>query len=206
MSKFKQFPMKMINCEIQTPEKRRLPYLPNILRCGIIGPSGSGKTFILVNILAHIKLPEHIYLCTKTANQDKYKLLQNCRNLKIHVIEDVAELPDPNDVPEESIVIFDDVLTLDQKKIAEFYLRGRHRTLSSFYLTQSFTKIPKKFAIRNNFNYLIILKQDNVNLRQIYIEYVNDLTFDEFRQVCMKCWKKPHGFLAIDVEKSDYYI
>ncbi len=84
--------------------------------CGIIGASSTGKTIILLNILACILLPENIYLCSKTAYQEKYGLLNmaNSRNLKIHTIDDVNDLSDPNDVPEESITISDYILTENQ--------------------------------------------------------------------------------------------
>ncbi len=57
------------------------------------------KTNILINILAHIELPKNIYLCTKTANQEKHKLLNKCKKSKIHIIDVVEILPDPNEVP-----------------------------------------------------------------------------------------------------------
>ncbi len=87
------------------------------MRCVIIGPSGSGKTNILINILAHIELPKNIYLCTKTVNQEKYKLLNKCKKSKIHIIYVVENLPDPNEAPVGSIIIFDDILTKISKKL-----------------------------------------------------------------------------------------
>ncbi len=128
--------------------------------------------------------------------------------MKIHTIDDVNNLPDPNDVPERSIIIFDDILTENEHKIAEFFLRGRHRKISCFYLTQSYTKIPTKTAIRDNFNYLILLGQDVTNLRVIYKEYAYKVfkKFEEFIQKCVQCWKKKYGVLAIDAEKRRYLV
>ncbi len=121
---------------------------------------GSGKTNILINILAHMELPKNIYLCTKAANQEKYKLLNECKKSKICIIDVIENLPDPNEVTVRSIIIFDDILTENQQKIAEFSLRGRINEIIFFYLTQSYTKIPKRSAIRDNFNYLELLDQD----------------------------------------------
>ncbi len=142
------------------------------MRCVIIGPSGSRKTNILINILAHMKLPKDIYLCTKTAIQEKFKLLNMCKKSIINIIDVVDNLPDPNEVPVGSIIIFDDILPENQQKMAEFSLGGRINEITCFYFTQSYTKTPKKSAIRNNFNYLMLLDQDVTNLREIYKESI----------------------------------
>ncbi len=117
----------------------------------------------------------------------------------------VNKLSNPDNVKKGSIMIFDDILTEDQNKIVKFFVTERHREISCFYLSQSYTKIPKKSAIRGNFNYLILLKQDDTNLRQFFREYICDLKkFEDFKELCMKCWKKNYGFLTIDVEKCCY--
>ncbi len=165
---------------------------------------------ILMNILANIKLPENVYICPTTLDQEKYKIFKLCngkklpddKKLKIHSIGDVSNLPDPKQVPVGFIIIFDDVLTEDPKKTAEFFLGGRHRDLSCFYLGQCYTKLLKKSATRDSFNYLILLRMDETNLRKIYKEYVHDLKFHEFKKVRRVCWEKPYGFLVIDVENG----
>jgi len=81
-------------------------------------------------------------------------------------------------------------------------MRGRHCGISCFYLTQSFTKIPKSTGIRSNFNYFIIYLTDLVNLRQIYVENVNDMSFEKFRELCRKAWEEKWGFLVIDLESD----
>jgi len=60
----------------QNKIKRTVDIFPNIMRCGIFGPSGCGKTNVLLTILMY-KVPiSAIYLCSKTANQEKYCLLR----------------------------------------------------------------------------------------------------------------------------------
>ena len=133
--------------------------------------------------------------------------------ISFHTIQ-VEALPEPEELEPGSVIIFDDILTEKQDKIANFYLRGRHRGISVFYLSQAYTKIPKKSGIRENFNYIILFRQDLVNLRQICAEYVSDLPFDKFRIICNNCWREPFSFLVIDVEhesckykkKFDYCI
>ncbi len=71
-----------------------------------------------------------------------------------------------------------------------------------FYLGQSYTKLSKKSAIRGNFNYLILLRMDETNLREICKEYVHDLKFHKLKEFCRVCWEEPYGFLVIDVENE----
>lgn len=205
--------IKVINFDDDSESSRRLVEMfPNVMRCGIFGPSGCGKTNVLMTILLHHEPVSSIYLCSRTAFQDKYLNLEklvdsynvsNRKKMKF-VKCTPATLLLPEKVDEHSSVIFDDVLAEGQDQIAKFFMRGRHRKISCFYLSQSYTKIPKKSGIRENFNFLVIFRQDNVNLRQLYNEYISDLTFDQFRSLCNKCWKLPYGFLTVDTEKCRY--
>lgn len=194
-------------------QKRKVDMFPDVMRCGIFGPSGAGKSNILLTILVHVRPFTNLYLCSKTGYQEKYQTLHELvqtynlgrkrrKQIKIHYIVQVENLPEPEKVEPGSIVIFDDILTEKQDRIANFFLRGRHRDISCFYLSQAYTKIPKKTGIRENFNYLIIFRQDLVNLRQIFTEYVSDLNFERFRNICNDCWRDPYSFLVIDVENE----
>ena len=207
--------IKVINFDTTPREARKVEMFPNILRCGIFGPSGSGKSNALLTILVHVKPYTNLYLCSKTTYQDKYRLLdeliQNYNKkrrkgkIKFKPISNTTDLPQPEDIEEGSTVIFDDILTENQTNVANFFLRGRHRGISCFYLSQAYVKIPKKSGIRENFNYLILFRQDLVNLRQLYNEYITDFSFDKFRQLCNHCWRQPFGFLVIDVDGKCKY-
>ena len=201
----------VINFDQEERVRRQVPMFPNIMRCGIFGPSGCGKTNVLMTVLLHHEPLASIYLCSRTAFQDKYIKLEDLvhryntrKNVK--PIQFVKLTPDILVEPEKTemgaSVIFDDVLTEGQDKIANFFPRGRHRKISCFYLAQSYTKILKKSGIRENFNFLIIFRQDTVNLRQLYNEYITGVTFSQFKNICDRCWSVPYGFLTIDIEKS----
>lgn len=194
--------IKIINFDTKSSitGPRKVAAFPNTIRCGLFGPSGCGKTNVLLTILVHLHNIKCIYLCSRTNFQDKYVLLKDlAAKAKVQYHElNVEELPLPEDIQPDSIIIFDDVLTDNQNKIANFFIRGRHRNISCFYLAQSYTKIPKKSCIRENFNYLILFRQDNVNLRQIYNEHITSILFDKFRKLCDKCWRQKYGFLTFD--------
>jgi hypothetical protein len=200
------------NCS-KVVRRRHVEMFPDILRCGIFGPSGVGKSNLLLTMLVHIRPFKNVYLCSKTDYQEKYQTLKELVQthnkskktkktmINFHNLQ-VDTLPEPEEIEPGSVIIFDDVLTEKQDKIANFYLRGRHREISCFYLSQTYTKIPKKSGIRENFNYMILFRQDLVNLRQIFSEYVTDLTFEKFRSICNDCWREPYSFLVIDVDNE----
>ena len=78
---------------------------------------------------------------------------------------------------------------------------GRHQLVDCFYLCQTYTRIPKHL-VRNNANFLIILKQDYMNLRHIYNDHVNmDMTYPQFKDMCARC-RPDHGFLVIDKDSE----
>lgn len=208
--------IRVINFDTTPQDERTVEMFPNILRCGIFGPSGSGKSNILLTILVHMKQFKNLYLCSKTAYQEKYRLLDELirnYNKGHHHREKITfkrilctdDLPDPEKIEKHSSIIFDDILTENQNRIANFFLRGRHRNISCFYLSQAYVKIPKKSGIRENFNYLILFRQDVVNLRQLYNEYVTDLSFENFRKLCDHCWRNQYGFLVLDVDGKCKY-
>ena len=65
----------VINFDTKPENQRYVAMFPNILRCGIFGPSGGDKSNLLLTILMYIKEFRAIYLCSKTAFKDKYKIL-----------------------------------------------------------------------------------------------------------------------------------
>ncbi|KAE9521429.1 hypothetical protein AGLY_018168 [Aphis glycines] len=106
----------------------------------------------------------------------------------------------PNLALKNSIFIFDDVILDNQSPIREFFTMGRHSGASSiFYLAQTYSKIPKQL-VRDNSNFLIILKQDDKNLHHIFNDHSSaDMNFLEFRKISHLCWNhNDYGFLVID--------
>lgn len=178
--------------------------LPNTIRCVICGPSNCGKTNIMLNLLLHengLKFRQ-IYLYSKTAFQPKYVFLQQVMKhvprAKLFIFNDNKDVISPKDALKNSIMIFDDVACENQINIRNYFAMGRHRQLDCFYLSQTYTKIPKQL-IRDNVNLLIIFKQDDINLKHIYNEHVNtDIGWREFRNLCKTIWQDRFSFLTIN--------
>lgn len=208
--------LKVNNIQVENQNRiiKHSILFPNTIRCIICGPSNCGKTNIMLNLLLHengLKF-KHIYLYSKTAYQPKYcflsQVMEKVPGAHFNVFTDNNEVIHPNDALENSVIIFDDVACENQINIRNYFSMGRHNQLNCFYLSQTYSKIPKQL-IRDNVNLLIIFKQDYTNLRHIYNEHVNtDMSWTEFSKICSSIWKDRFSFLLInkdcDLNKGRY--
>ncbi|KAK2578304.1 hypothetical protein KPH14_011926 [Odynerus spinipes] len=81
---------------------------------------------------------------------------------------------------------------------------GRHGNIDSFYLCQTYAKIPKHL-IRDNANLPILFKQDATNLWYVYNDHVNtDMSYEKFCDLCANCWEEKYGFLVIDKDSPQH--
>lgn len=106
------------------------------------------------------------------------------------------------DVKPNSIFIFDDVICGKQDNIRNYFCMGRHKNVDCFYLSQSYAHIPKHL-IRENTNFLVLFKQDDMSLKHIFNDFAvsADMSFEIFKALCAKCWAENYGFLVIDTER-----
>lgn len=200
------------NFDYYQPPKRLNELFPNVIRGLICGGSGCGKTNILLNILTKIHHSD-IIIVSKTSYQDKYKCLENiikefnkiCSKHEVEPREyktySLDSLPNPEEIPACSVIVFDDISTESQDKIANYFAYGRHNNISCFYLSQTYSKIPKQL-IRDNANYIILFSQDKTNLKHVFDDHINDLDFETFKNFCSMCSREQFGFLVIDNERE----
>jgi hypothetical protein len=108
-----------------------------------------------------------------------------------------------DDCEPKSLVAFDDGVNIQQQQmIRDYFVRGRHKNICCVYLTQSYTKVDKQL-IRNNINFLCIVRHGPKYTKDIYDEYVgSDFTFERFKEICNLCWNEDYGFLTIDTIKN----
>lgn len=186
--------------------KRHGPLLPDSVRAIICGPSGCGKTNLMVSLLLDPKglKFENIYLYGKMLNQTKYDYLrlvvERVPQIGYNTFTANEHVTNPEEANENSIFIFDDVALENQDIIRKFFCMGRHKHLDCFYLTQTYTRIPKHL-IRDNVNLVILFNQDDLNLKHVYNDHLSspDVAFQTFKEMCYLCWKDdPHGFIVID--------
>ena len=195
-------------------EKRHGTLLPNTIRCIICGPSNCGKTNVLFNLLFDTNglRFRNLYVFSKSLYQPKYKFLAKTmpKEVGYFAFDENSQVPPPSDAKSNSIMIFDDIACEKHDNIRSYFTMGRHKDIDTFYLGQTYSRIPKQL-IRDNCNFLIVFKQDDMNLRHIYYDHVNtDMTFEKFKQLCGVAWKNNHGFVVIDkdsdIEKGRYRI
>lgn len=196
-------------CSPIAPINKHNDLLGSISKRGlIVGSSGSGKTNAMMSLLLDpngLRF-QNVYLYSKTLNQPKYQFLKDLfsklKGMEYFEYDDRDPIVAPDDVKPFSVIIFDDVVCCNQNIIRDYYCFGRHKSIDSFYLCQTYSSIPKQL-IRDNANFLVIFKQDLTNLKHIYNGHVNtDMTFDQFQEICCECWKDQYGFLVIDKDSG----
>lgn len=202
------------NLDLLTPEDvnahplRHGALLPSSLRMIICGPSSAGKTNVMLSLIFDpngLKF-ENIYVYSKSLYQPKYKMLEKVlktvKGIGYYPYTDNDDIIDPADAKENSVFIFDDVACDKQDKIRAYFSMGRHCRVESFYLCQSYTRIPKHL-VRDNANVLVLFKQDDLNLKHVFDDHVTtDMTFTQFKDLCSLCWKNKYDVLVI-VKEND---
>lgn len=187
-------------------DSRHGSLLPDSIRCIICGPSNCGKTNIAISLLIHphgLRF-KNVYVYSKSLYQPKYEFLRKVLSSLVgyHEFKDSDVIMPPAQAKINSVFIFDDVACDNQSVMRDYFSMGRHKQIDSFYLCQTYTRIPKHL-IRDNANLLILFKQDDMNLRHVYSDHVNtDMSFEDFKRMCSVCWKDKYGFLVIDKDSD----
>lgn len=122
-------------------------------------------------------------------------------DLDCKFFESADDVPDPRELcsKDKNLMIFDDLLLEKQNKCEAYYVRGRHSNVDCFYLSQNYFKLPRQ-TIRENANFICLFPQDLKNINHIYSDHVsNDMSKEDFQELCKKAWQKHFGFLVIDL-------
>lgn len=202
--------LPILNLDRETTKRnqRHGVLLPDTIRCIICGPSNCGKTNLLMSLLEDVNglRFQNVYVYSKSLYQPKYVMLEEMlkpiHGMGYHTFTSNDDVPQPHEIKKNSIMIFDDVACEKHDNIRSYFAMGRHNSVDTFYLTQTYTKTPKQL-LRDNFNLIIVFKQDELNLRKIYSDHVNpDILFKEFLDICKECWKDKYGFMVIDKDSD----
>lgn len=158
---------------------------PTTLRTLICGPSNCCKSNVMLSLLLDINRLrfENVYIYSRSLYQPKYQFLEKIfKNIVIYFPnKDNEEIQNPEDARENSIFFSIMLLTAIKTK---------------------FENIPKQL-IRNNVNFIILLKQDDLNLKHVYHDHVgSDMSFGCFKEMCGKCWINKYSFICIDKDKN----
>ena len=123
-------------------------------------------------------------------------------------IDDPLDIPDPaeHDPKLNNLLVLDDVMLGPQSKAEAYYSRGRHNSVDTIYITQSYFRLPRQ-TVRENANFYIFFPQDNKNLSHIYQDHcaVDGLSYSDFRNFCSDVWNSGrHNFVTIDLTRPAY--
>ena len=126
----------LIPNEITTSHQQPKIENNNNNRTLLVGPSFSGKTYLMLKILS--RMPDRdIYIITKLP-PEQYT------NFKIKIKEINDEIKPLNEY-ENGIIVFDDILGSSISRfIDQFFIRGRHNNLDTYYLSQSYLICQKQ--------------------------------------------------------------
>ncbi|KAE9530110.1 hypothetical protein AGLY_011572 [Aphis glycines] len=176
-------------------EHRHGALLPNTIRSLIVGPSGCGKTNLIFTLLTNINgiRFHNVYIYSKTLDQPKYKMLGDIlsgTDVGLFTFYENEKVLPPEEALPNSVFIFDDIISENQKIARTYFSRGRHNLIDVFYLAQSYSKVPKQL-LRDNANFIVLFKQDETNLKHVYNEHCSgDMSYTEFKDFCTSCWRK----------------
>ena len=190
-------------------KQRHSSLLPNTIRAVFCGPSNCGKTNALISLIKNENglYFQNIYLYSKSLNQPKYryleKLLEPVEEIGFYQYHDCEQVLSPSEAKPNSLMIFDDIACEKQNHLKAYFCMGRHKDVDSFYLCQSYAQVSKHL-VRDNINFMVIFRQDEMNLHHIYKDHVNtDMSYEKFKNLCINCWKDDdHGFLVIDKDSK----
>jgi len=178
-------------------------------RALIVAPSDIGKSNFITNLITLFCKGkgtfDSIYVFCKCKEEPLYKYLSDKSKGLIEVHEDLSKLPALNDsnVCKQTLLIFDDMVT-DLKKhpiISEYFIRGRKKSASIMFLSQSFYATPK--IIRQNVNYVVILKLGGSrDINSLLREVSVGLTKDELLFMYDDATRDKFSCLIINLDKS----
>ncbi len=131
--------------------------------------------------------------------------VNNKNTIKDDFFDNCNDIPDPSELnpSDKNLMIFDDCILEKQSKAEAYFTRGRHHNCDSFYISQNYFLLPRK-TIRENSNFIILFPQDAKNLAHIHQDHCTDISFEEFKTFCRKCWESKHNFVAIDLSSEKH--
>ena len=144
-----EIPNYDFNEDEYTNFKQLYPYMPkSTFRMLICGNSGSGKTNLLYHILIKpLVYYDQIHLYGRNLEQEKYRhMIKEFNDFSNEVGYDIISYSNDEITPvtrrfdpdSQTIVIFDDfVCEKNQKKLVDYFMQGRNKNCSVFFLSYS---------------------------------------------------------------------
>ena len=118
-------------------------------------------------------------------------------------IKEIGEEIKPLSEYKNAIIVFDDILgTSNSKYIDHIFIGGRHNNLDIYYLSEFYFDLPKR-TIRNNSSKIILFYQTINDIENINKDDGGyEMSYDEIKEFCRKCWEDEDNYLYIDRSKK----
>ncbi|KAL4113385.1 hypothetical protein QTP88_012935 [Uroleucon formosanum] len=111
-------------------------------------------------------------------------ILSDIDGIKLFTFYENEKVIAPEEALPNSVFIFDDIISENQKIARTYFSRARHNLIDVCYLAQSYSKVPKQL-LRDNANFIVLFKQDETNLKHVYMEHCSgDMSYSEFKDFC----------------------
>ena len=122
-------------------------------------------------------------------------------DIDIETYENPEDLPLMDQIPRDSLVLFDDLMTskLGKKRAEDLFMKGRPLGINIIFITQSYYELPRR-TIRENANFLVLFKQNVKTIDHLFRDCVDpDMSKKEFLKFANTVWlKSKHEFITID--------
>ncbi|KAL4091126.1 hypothetical protein QTP88_025864 [Uroleucon formosanum] len=101
-------------------------------------------------------------------------ILLDIDGIQLFTFYENEQVIEPEKALPNSVFIFDDIISENQNIARTYISRSRHNLIDVCYLAQSYSKVPKQL-LRDNVNFIVLFKQDETNLRHVYMEHCSDM-------------------------------
>ena len=176
-----------------------------------LGGTGSGKSNALINYISRSSGEFYkIIVCSfSTTDEPLYNMLEETG--KIELINDIDEVPDleefdNKDKNKPKLIVFDDFLNVEKKKMKKIYkylVSSRKFGFSVWLMSQDYTSVPK--ILVRNINYFILFKiNDNISLNNIIRNHnIADVDSSIIKSACSLCTQTFGEFFMIDMKTNN---
>ena len=171
-----------------------------------LGGTGTGKTNALLNYLSRSsgEFSDVIVFSASTTDEPLYNLLEENGVTLYNDIDELPELSEfEDDKDKKKLIIFDDFINLDKKKLKKinmYLISGRKFNFSVFLMAQNYSSIDKQIV--RQIQYFIIFKiNDNISLNNIIRNHnIADIDPTVIKSACNLCTQTPPDFFMIDLK------
>lgn len=150
----------------------KLTGLPKLFRGIILGPSGSGKSNLLIDFIKRSpNIYSHLHLIARQPEQPLYQFLRDKLEGFITIYGE-DNTPSVDSIPKNGLqlVVFDDYsndAAFCKQHVVPFFIRGRHKGLTTLFLSHAFHQGTPKMVRLNSEVLMILRSPSKADLRAV---------------------------------------